>query len=357
MLTSFILAAPKIKKFGRTFVLSLLLVSTLLLSACSSVSYYTQSVVGHSRLMLARQPISKAITKADPELTKQLQLAIELRQYAVNELGLPDNNSYQSYVPLKRDFPVWVVVATQKFSLDAKQWCYLVIGCASYRGYFSLDSAKLYAKGLQKKGYETYIGGATAYSTLGWFADPLLPSMLRYGTAELAETLFHELAHQVVYVNGDSDFNEAFASVVGEQGALRWLKQNRPADVADYVAKLNALDDFSALIQDTKKNLTRIYEKPISDQQKQAAKDAEFENLKLKYQSLKLRKWQNQSWFDSWFETPLDNARLAAFSTYRDRIPQLQAVFEQLNGDFDRFYRHFLTQFKKEKTSSLGLEE
>lgn len=357
MLTRLILAGLRVNHLGRLVVISLLLATTLLFSGCSSVSYYAQSVVGHSRLMLARQPIVKAIANAEPKLANQLQLALELRQYAVTELGLPDNKSYQSYVPLKRDFPVWIVVATEKFSLDAKQWCYLVIGCASYRGYFKLESAKLYAKGLQQKGYETYIGGATAYSTLGWFADPLLPSMLRYGTAELAETLFHELAHQVLYVNGDSDFNEAFASVVGEQGTLRWLEKYRPADVADYLAKLTALDDFSTLLKESKKNLSLIYAKPISDQEKQLRKDAEFQLLKRKYQSLKLSKWQNKPWFDNWFETPLNNARLAAFSTYRDRIPQLEAVFEQLEGDFNRFYRHFLTQFKKEKVTALGLVE
>jgi len=312
-----------------------------LLSACASVAYYTQSVVGHSSLMLARQPIHKAIANAEPELATQLELAIELRQFAVTELGLPDNKSYQSYVPLKRDYPVWVVVAAEPFSLEPKQWCYLVIGCAAYRGYFSLVSAERYAQSLQRKGYETYVGGAAAYSTLGWFSDPLLPSMLRNGADDLAETLFHELAHQVLYVNGDSEFNEAFATVVGERGALRWLQKYRPNEVNNYRIKLNALNDFSALIKEVKSKLSTVYASTSSDTIKMSERERLFDDLRFKYELLKKQKWDNTPWFDHWFNVPVNNARLAAFSTYRDRVPKLNAILDQYNEDFEQFYRHF----------------
>lgn len=329
------------KPINHVILLSILLVSLLLLSACSSVSYYTQSVVGHSRLMLARQPIAKAIATAEPKLAKQLQLATELREFAVTELGLPNNKSYQSYVPLKRAYPVWVVVAAEPLSLQAKQWCYLVIGCASYRGYFNLASAKRYAKSLQAKGFETYVGGAPAYSTLGWFSDPLLPSMLGNGASDLAETMFHELAHQVLYVNNDSEFNEAFASVVGERGALRWLQQHRPSEVANYTTKLAALNDFNRLIKNAKDALTKLYTSDQSDSLKLAAREGLFNDLRDEYQLLKAQKWNNTPWFDHWFNAPINNARLAAFSTYRDRVPELNEVFDEYAGDFQRFYDHF----------------
>ncbi len=313
----------------------------LLLSACSSISYYTQSVVGHSRLMLARQPIDKAISNAEPELAQQLELAVKLREFAVSDLSLPDNKSYQSYVPLRRDYPVWVVVAAEPFSLEAKQWCYLVIGCASYRGYFKLASAQRYAKSLQAKGFETYVGGAAAYSTLGWFSDPLLPSMLGNSAGDLAEILFHELAHQVLYVNSDSEFNEAFATVVGEQGTLRWLQQHRPSEVQKYTEKLNASNDFNGLIKNIKQKLGEVYTSDRSNAEKAQARALLFENLKAEYQLLKAQKWNGIPWFDHWFKTPINNARLAAFSTYRDRVPELSAIFDQYGGDFQRFYQHF----------------
>lgn len=330
-----------IKNAFRSITLSFLLAVTLLLSACSSVSYYTQSVLGHSRLMLARQPIAEAISKADPELAEQLQLALELREFAVSELGLPDNKSYQSYVPLKRDYPVWVVVAAEPFSLNAKQWCYLVIGCASYRGYFTLSAAERYAKSLQAKGFETYIGGAAAYSTLGWFSDPLLPSMLGNNAGDLAEILFHELAHQVLYINNDSDFNEAFASVVGERGALKWLQQHRPGEVEHYSAQLSALNDFNGLIKNIKERLNDVYTSDRSDAEKALARAGLFETLKEDYELMKAQKWNGKPWFDGWFTTPINNARLAAFSTYRDRVPELNEIFDQYNGDFRIFYTHF----------------
>ena len=174
--------------------------------------------------MLAREPVDKVLKTANEELTGQLELSKQLKRFAIDELSLPESKSYNSYVALERDFPVWVVVAAPEFSVDAKQWCYPVIGCASYRGYFKKQSAQNYAKKISKKGFEVSVGGASAYSTLGWFSDPLLPSMMRYGDVNFAETLFHEIAHQKVYINGDSGFNEAFATVVGQEGAKRWLK-------------------------------------------------------------------------------------------------------------------------------------
>lgn len=321
------------------------------LSGCSSIAYYSQSVIGHSRLMMAREPIEKAINQArnkeNFELVSQLELAKKLRTYSVDRLALPDNSSYSSYVDLSRDFPVWTVVAAGEFSLAAKQWCYPIIGCASYRGYFSLDGAQSYADSLRESGLETSIGAVGAYSTLGWFDDPLLPSMMRYGQAELAETMFHELAHQQLYISGDSGYNEAFATVVGEQGTLRWIAEQKPELLADYEKKLAARDDFSNLIDNLTQRLTELYSLDedgeahanLNVDQLRAAKKSLIANFRNEYDSLKQNKWQGESWYEHWLQEEINNARLVAFGTYRDKVPEFKRLFINCSSNFADFYR------------------
>lgn len=322
------------------YFLALLILATL--SGCSSIAYYGQSVLGHSKLMLARVPIDQALDKAklnsNQELVLQLLLAKELRKYSIEQLSLPDNSSYASYVDLEREFPVWTVVAAQEFSVTAKQWCYPVIGCASYRGFFSKKSAKQYADTQQRLGLETTIGAAGAYSTLGWFADPLLPSMMRYGVADFAETLFHELAHQQLYINGDSGFNEAFATVVGEQGALQWLATQRPSLLIDYQQKLAVRDDFSALLTQLKEHLEELYASSLDLDEKRAAKHQLLVQLDKDYQLMKENKWQGLAVYDNWFEQGINNARLAAFGTYRDQVPAFEKLLRDCLADFNLFY-------------------
>jgi predicted aminopeptidase len=292
--------------------------------------------------MLAREPISKAIEHANAndnsKLADQLQLAADIRAFAVTQLSLPDNGSYTSYVALKQGFPVYTVVAAQEFSVIPEQWCYLVIGCASYRGYFKQQAANGYAESLATKGFETSVGGASAYSTLGWFSDPLLPSMIRYGEANLAETLFHELAHQQLYINGDSGFNEAFATVVGEFGARRWLLQNAPQELAQYQRRLEARQDFNGLIEATRTELSLLYTSPQDPQQMRISKSLIFTRMKDKYSTLKASKWNGSTWFDTWFDTPVNNARLAAFSTYHERVEPIRGLLHDCGDNLDRFY-------------------
>ncbi len=308
---------------------------------CLSLSgcYYSQSIIGHSRLMLARQPVDKVIKTADEKLAIQLELSKELKNFAIQALGLPKSKSYNSYVALKRDFPVWVVVAALEFSVEPKQWCYPVIGCASYRGYFNKESAQNYAEKMSKKGFEVSVGGAPAYSTLGWFADPLLPSMMRYGDVEFAETLFHELAHQQLYINGDSAFNEAFATVVGQAGAKRWLVQYRPEQLSDYQSKIFATKQFNDLITESKKELGEVYETNVTDEEKRQLKQQVFDRLKQRYEKIKTDQWNNKGWFDGWFNRPINNARLASFSTYYEQVPALQRLLQSCTGDLTRFYQ------------------
>ena len=330
-------------KFKLIFVLLLL----LFISACETVGYYSQSVIGHSRMMLARQPIDKAIEKTDGKRKELLVLAKSLRQYAVDELSLPDNSSYLNYVDMKRKHPVWSIVAAPEFSIKPVSWCYPIIGCASYRGYFSEQSAQKYAKKMRTKGFETEVGGVTAYSTLGWFNDPLIPSMLRRGDVSLAEVMFHELAHQELYINGNSAFNEAFATVVGEQGALQWLQKNKPETAAIYRQRLQVRNDFSALVKLTKQRLKVLYAEKLDDTDMRMKKQFVFDQFAEEYDELKTSRWSGKAWYGGWLKKPLNNARMASFSTYRDLVPQFEVLLEKCSNNFERFYASVKTQKKQ----------
>jgi len=334
--------------------LTLVMICLAFISACSSVSFYSQGIIGHSRLMLARQSVDKVLTNADEPLASQLKLSKELKQFAVDQLGLPDSKSYNSYVDLKRDFPVWTVVAAEEFSITPKQWCYPVIGCAAYRGYFNQQRAIKYADGLSKKGLEITVGGAPAYSTLGWFADPLLPSMMRYGDVNFAETLFHELAHQLLYINGDSSFNEAFATVVGQEGVLRWLTAKKPEELANYRSQLQATAVFNDLLSRYKKQLEVLYIGELGDVDKRQEKSAVFSALEQEYKQIKQQQWGGRGWYDRWFLRPVNNARLAAFSTYYDRVADFEALLVDCDNDLPKFYQT-LSAVKKAPERKDGL--
>jgi len=213
-----------------------------------------------------------------------------------------------------------------------------VIGCAAYRGYFSKTDAQEYAEGLHKKNLETQVGGATAYSTLGWFNDPLIPPMMRNGDAFLAEIMFHELAHQQLYIKGNSAFNEAFATVVGEHGALLWLQENDPEKEVKYREIMQVRNDFSGLIKVTKERLNKIYESSSSDETKRQLKQKAFDQLRSDYEALKDEKWNGKPYYGRWIKKPLNNARLASFATYRDLVPAFENLHEQCGRDYEKFY-------------------
>ncbi|WP_353412806.1 aminopeptidase [Arenicella sp. 4NH20-0111] len=330
------LSSRSFRKLNR---IALLLATLSLLCGCQSVGYYSQSIVGHSKLMLARMPIERAIKTVDPQTAEKLRLSKELKKFSVQELGLPDNTSYTTYVALERDYPVWVVTAAPPYSLKPKQWCYFIIGCASYRGYFSREAATAYANGLERKGWEVNVGGAPAYSTLGWFSDPILPSMLRTSDVDFAEMLFHELAHQRLYINGESSLNEAFASLVGEQGAIKWLTAYFPDKLERYLRRQQALRDFSGLIEQLKSELNRIYDQSYEDDIKGREKKKAIVTFRKNYESFKLNEWSGKGYFDNWVLQPINNARLAAFSTYHTKLPPLEALLRRCGGDLRRLYQ------------------
>ena len=234
-------------------------------AGCTSVSYYAQSLEGHVNIMTARRDIAKLID--DPSIPEALRArmasARAIRKFAVDELALPDNNSYRSYVDVGREAVTWAVFAAPEFSLTPHAWCFPVYGCVPYRGYFSKKSAAEFAVELQRQGLDVHVTGITAYSTLGWSSDPLLSTMLTQGDTYLAGVVFHELAHQRVYIHGNSEFNEAFAVAVETTGVRKWLRAaGDTAGLRRYEADRKRRAEFLALLSQTRDELRQVYESP-----------------------------------------------------------------------------------------------
>lgn len=314
-------------------------IALLGINGCSSVQYYSQSVGGHLDVWWPQQPIEEILKdESQPtELKQQLELALRARRFASSHLALPDNDSYTSYTDLGRSHVVWNVVAAKEFSLKAKTWCYLVVGCLSYRGYFSQTDAAQHAAKLQQQGYDVSVGGVSAYSTLGWFDDPVLNTMIHWPERALVGLIFHELAHQVVYIPNETAFNEAFASAVARLGMIRWYEQNKPEAIDDYLAFLQQQTEFRSLLLQTRNKLEQLYAKSINEEQKRQQKAQFFTELKNNYELSKTN-WRFPTAFDKWFDRPLNNARLVASMTYLEKIPAFYALFQQANGDWPGFY-------------------
>ncbi len=313
------------------------------LTGCSTIGYYSQAVGGHLKLMNARQPIDELLTSdsTDPELREKLQTLVDAREFAVEQLHLPDNDSYSTYVETGKGAVTWNVVATEEFSVNAKTWCFPVAGCVSYRGYFDREDAQAYADNLAaEESVDITIGGASAYSTLGWFDDPVLDTMLRGGDTRYVGTLFHELAHQVLYVKDDSNFNEAYASFIEQLGIRRWLEnQGEPERIENYNASLERAEGFVGLLASTRKNLVDLYSLELESTDMRARKQAVFDGMREEYETLKTTSWQGYSGYDNWFKRDLNNARLVAVSTYRRFVPAFYAMYEEAGEDLPAFYK------------------
>ena len=311
-----------------------------LLSGCGGVSYYWQSARGHLSLMSRREPIADLLASGElsDKREQQLRQALEIRRFAVDQLRLPDNGSYKSFVELDRPFVVWNVVAAPRFSLTPMRWCFPVVGCVSYRGYYAEKDARAFAATLDPEKYDIMVGGSRAYSTLGWFDDPLTSPMVDRGKILLAEVIFHELAHQVLYFRNDTAFNEAFASTVGEQGVRRWLRQAFPDALPRYETWLRRKNQFTALLAKTAGELKTLYASKLDQDAMQARKDAIFATLRQRYERMRDKEWDGYRGYDGWFKEPPNNARLASIAVYRDRIPDFTRWLNACEGDFGRFY-------------------
>lgn len=316
------------------------LLPALLISGCSGVGYYAQSIGGHLDLMSRARPISEVL--ADPALSEdarqRLELSQRLRRFAVAELALPDNASYTRYADLRRSRVVWNVVATDEFSVHPDKSCFLVVGCLSYRGYFDHADAEAYAAKLRRQDKDVSVTGATAYSTLGWFADPLLNTMLQRADPDMAEVLFHELAHQRLYIDDDSSFNEAFATAVAHYGVRRWYEsRDDAAGYLDYATGHQRRQQFYGLLVDTRRRLAKLYAQPLPAARKRAAKKALFEGLQRDYAKLK-EEWGGYDAYDRYMAQPLNNAHLALIATYHELVPAFLALIDHYGGDLRAFY-------------------
>ena len=327
-------------KFSRTAkgVILVIAAATMLVS-CSSLNYYAQAAQGQLTLLSDARPIEDWLADQNTNAKLKLRLATarQIRTFAVQELSLPDNNSYKNYASLARPFVLWNVVATPELSLKPIQWCFPVAGCVSYRGYYSKEAATAYGRELRAQGNDVQVGGVPAYSTLGWFNDPLISTFIYYPDAELARLLFHELSHQVVYVQDDSQFNESFASAVEEAGVERWLSGYGNQVMRDNYIKFSARKkEFLKLLLNCRSALEKNYASKAGQAEKRAIKARLFHQLKLDYQVLK-ESWGDFAGYDRFFAEPLSNAHLASIATYNDFIPAFRALLVR-EKTFPRFF-------------------
>jgi predicted aminopeptidase len=304
--------------------------AVVMLSGCS-LPYYLQAIGGQLHLLHMRTPITDVLADpgADPRVKAQLVRVEQIRKFATDVLELPDNDSYTTYVDLGRPYVVWNVVAAEEFSVEPLRWCFPFAGCVAYRGFFDREEARAFRAKLDSRGYDTYAGGTTAYSTLGYFDDPVLSTMLAGGEPYVAGVLFHELAHQKLYVKGDSEFDEAFASTIEEYGVERWLEQQDPAELDAYRRRLTRQKQFGELVARQQQRLAEIYAGSGSADDKRVAKAAAFARMRDDYASLK-RSWGGAQDYDAWFAADLNNASLAAVATYRRWLPAMRAALDEL---------------------------
>jgi predicted aminopeptidase len=310
------------------------------LGGCANLAYYAQAVGGHMQVMHSARPIPRLIESPDtaPALREKLVTVADIRDFASRELALPDNGSYRSYGDLGRPYVVWNVFAAEEFSVEPEKWCMLVVGCVNYRGYYSRQAAERFAETLREKGLETYVAGIPAYSTLGFFDDPVLNTFLRFGEQEVARTIFHELAHQVAFVRGDTTFNESFATTVENEGMRRWLARHGNAE--ERRAFLNRKErkaNFLALLRDYRERLREIYARPWPSPEKRQAKERTLAELQRGYADLRAR-WGGQGSYDLFFDGGVNNAKLGSVSLYTSRVPAFEALLEQENHNLPRFY-------------------
>lgn len=321
---------------GAAAVISLLMVT----SGCATIGYYGQSIKGHLGVMAKAEPIEELVNDArtPPALKTKLQEVLAIRAFASGYLALADNGSYRSYADIGRPYVVWNVFAAPELSLQPKQWCFLIVGCVRYRGYYSRENAEDFAAGLRTEGYDIYVSGVPAYSTLGWFDDPVLNTMLGWSDVRLAGLIFHELAHQELFIKGDTAFNESFATAVEQVGVLRWLAAEKgPQAIANYQKRLHRRSQFEELIQGTRGRLQSLYESELSDAEKRAGKQRILEQMRNRYARLKAD-WGGYTGYDPWFEAPLNNARFAAVSAYGQYVPAFLALLRHKGGDLEAFY-------------------
>ncbi len=311
---------------------------------CSTIGYYAQSVGGHLDLLARAKPIDEvtAAESTPAALRDRLALAARIRDFAVSDLGLPDNRSYRRYSDLGRNAAVYNVTAAPELSLKLETWCFPVVGCVGYRGYYDRAAADAEGAELRARGLEVNVYGVPAYSTLGkldWLGgDPLLNTFVNWPEGELARLVFHELAHQVVYAEGDTMFNESFATAVERIGVQRWLTQKAGDEArTQYAAQDARREDFRALTTRFRDRLNTLYTSTVSDADKRSGKAELMRELRADYARLKAERWNGFTGYDGWFERA-NNASFGVLAAYNELVPQFERVYAHEGRDFKRFY-------------------
>jgi predicted aminopeptidase len=312
-----------------------------LLGATSGGCYLLESAQGQLELMSKREPISRVVANpaTPPALRTQLEAVSQIREFAIRDLELPDNGSYRTYADVGRPYVVWNVFAAPEFSVDPKEWCYPIVGCVAYRGYFVERRARRFADKLRRRGLDVAVGGVAAYSTLGHFNDPVLNTMLGWNDVELASIIFHELTHQLIYVPNDADFNEALATTVEQEGVRRWLGSlGRERDLARYQVEQERFLKILDLLNRTRADLRTLFASGLDPADMRRQKAAVYASLRGAYAEHRAE-WGGHAPFDAWFDGEVNNAHLASVATYYDCVPGFQRELAAVGEDLDAFFR------------------
>ena len=324
-----------------TAFLCLVILVAVNIQGCSNFGFYAQSIAGGLEVLTHREPITDVLENPDvsQDVKDKLKFVLQARTFASKQLSLPDNDSYRTYVDLKRPYAVWNVFAAPEFSMQMKEWCFLFAGCVKYRGYFDEKDADNFASELKKQGLDVFVAGIDAYSTLGWFDDPMLNTVIKRDKTQLAELIFHELAHQEVYVKGDTVFNEGFAVAVANEGIKRWLtQQGSPEQTTQYHERKQREQQFIELVTQTRGRLEDLYQSHKDDSQLREEKANIIQDMQFQYQQLKTR-WNGYAGYDNWFSMPINNAQIAAIVTYQDYVPAFENLLVQQHNDLAAFFQ------------------
>ena len=330
-----------------------LLIAALSLAACDSVAWYLQAAQGHLSIVTSRRDMRALLNDPElaPALAAKLELVLEAREFAASELMLPAGENYLEFVRLEREHAVWNVFAAPEFSLEPVTWCYPIAGCAAYRGYFSESDAQDYAAELETQGLDVYVGGVDAYSTLGWFDDALLSTVVGRPDHQLAALIFHELAHQVAYAPGDTTLSESFATVVEMEGLRRWLETRQQSELLDAArADADRRGRFAAFVTEFRGRFDELYGRELSAAEMRREKAGLQQRMRDEYQTLKAD-WGGNAGYDGWFSRPLNNAQLTTVGSYNDLAPQLREILRQVGNDLPAFYERMreLTRMSPER--------
>jgi predicted aminopeptidase len=326
----------------------------MVLGACANLRYYAHVTHGESALLLGRRSIGKLIADptTDPKLAARLKLSLQARQFASDRLDLPRNRSYTYYVQLHRPYVVWNVFATPRFSVEAVSQCFPIAGCVAYRGWFDERKAKASAERLRAQGDDVYVGGVSAYSTLGWFADPILSTMMRWDDDELVGTIFHELAHQKLYLKGDTAFNESYAMFVQGEGLREWHRSRGEPAGDDQDQAMD--DDFTRLVLDLRDRLKKLYASGVDASAMAEGKAREIADFRTRYAAWRDQRWPNDHRYDAWVAQPINNATLLPFGLYDQWKPAFAALFKQVDGQWPAFFARVRALAKEPKPERQG---